>query len=343
MRKQDLFPLLIIGFLSVFAISLVIITWHKDPPPFADAGSAAALPAATRSEPISPLPVLAPDAPMRVALGERLFHDPILSRDRNISCASCHDLGRGGSDRRARSEGVGGALGPINSPTVFNTVFNFAQFWDGRAATLEAQIAGPLHDPLEMASSWAQALERLQADPAYRRAFAAAYEQGISRETLTDALASFERSLVTPDAPFDRYLRGDTAAIAPEAIEGYARFKSYGCTSCHQGVNVGGNLFQRFGVMGDYFADRGDIARGDLGRFNVTGRAEDRHVFKVPGLRNVSATAPYFHDGSAATLEDAVAVMGRYQLGRELDGEDRRLIAAFLRTLSGNYRGIPVQ
>jgi len=335
---------LIVGLLSVVAIVLIVFTWHTDPAPFPDV----AAPDATRvapfhREPISPLPVLAAEPPAKVALGERLFHDPLLSSDRSVSCASCHDLALGATDRRARSLGVGDAPGAINSPTLFNSVFNFVQFWDGRAATLEDQIAGPLHDPAEMATSWPQVIERLQADRGYRREFAAIYAEGISEATIRDAIASFERSLVTPDAPFDRYLRGEETAIPADAIEGYARFKAYGCTSCHQGVNVGGNLFQRFGVMGDYFAERGDLTRADLGRFNVTGREADRHVFKVPGLRNVAATAPYFHDGSVEDLDEAVGMMGRYQLGRELSAEDRRLITAFLRTLSGNFRGTPVK
>ena len=343
MRNEDFLHPLLIGLLSVVAISLIVLTWHTDPAPFPDAAAPDASPAPIHREPISPLPVLPAEAPAKIALGERLFHDALLSRDRSVSCASCHDLALAATDRRARSIGVGGALGAINSPTLFNSVFNFVQFWDGRAATLEDQIAGPLHDPAEMATSWPQVIKRLQADRGYRLDFAAIYAEGINEATIRDAIASFERSLVTPDAPFDRYLRGEATAISPESIEGYARFKAFGCASCHQGVNVGGNLLQRFGVMGDYFAERGNLTRADLGRFNVTGREADRHVFKVPSLRNVAATAPYFHDGSVDDLDAAVAIMGRYQLGRELSAEDRRLITAFLHTLSGNFRGTPVQ
>jgi cytochrome c peroxidase len=293
-------------------------------------------------EPISPLPrnvVLPAD---KVSLGERLFHETRLSGDDTVSCATCHDLTRGGTDRRKFSLGVDGKIGTINAPTVFNSGFNFVQFWDGRAASLEDQVAGPIHNPLEMASTWDQVLAKLRAEDAYRTRFADIYPDGITAANVADAIATFERSLVTPGSPFDRYLLGDSKALTADQREGYRRFKDLGCPSCHQGVNIGGNLFQRFGVMSDYFAGKSQTS-ADLGRYNVTGREEDRHVFKVPSLRNVALTPPYFHDGSAATLEDAVAVMGRVQLGRELSSNDTRLIAAFLRSLTGTWQGKPLQ
>ncbi|AWI82119.1 cytochrome B6 [Parazoarcus communis] len=297
-----------------------------------------------RAEPISPLPTAPRGAdPLRAALGERLFHDPVLSVDYTISCASCHPLDRAGADGLPTSRGVGGALGTVNAPTVFNAGLNFAQFWDGRAATLEEQVAGPLHNPVEMGSNWSLVVERLNKSDDYRSLFAEVYPQGINAETIADALAAFERSLLTPGARFDQYLRGKTDALSADEIEGYARFKRLGCSSCHQGVNVGGNLFQRFGVMGDYFADKGMSTPADLGRFNVTGRQEDRYVFRVPSLRNVALTAPYFHDGSVEKLDDAVEIMARYQLGRTLSKEDRRLLVAFLHTLSGSFRGAPLK
>ncbi|PKO59986.1 MAG: cytochrome B6 [Betaproteobacteria bacterium HGW-Betaproteobacteria-13] len=297
-----------------------------------------------RAEPISPLPTAPRGAdPLRAALGERLFHDPVLSVDYTISCASCHPLDRAGADGLPTSRGVGGALGTVNAPTVFNAGLNFAQFWDGRAATLEEQVAGPIHNPVEMGSNWSLVVERLNKGDDYRSLFAEVYPQGINAETIADALAAFERSLLTPGARFDQYLRGKTDALSADEIEGYARFKRLGCSSCHQGVNVGGNLFQRFGVMGDYFADKGMSTPADLGRFNVTGRQEDRYVFRVPSLRNVALTAPYFHDGSVEKLDDAVEIMARYQLGRTLSKEDRRLLVAFLHTLSGSFRGAPLK
>ena len=273
--------------------------------------------------------------PEQIELGQWLWFEPRLSRSHIITCNTCHSVGTGGADNIPTSVGHGWQHGPRNSPTVLNAVFNIAQFWDGRAATQAEQFAGPLHSPVEMASSWAQALERLSAVAEYRDAFARIYPDGITEASITDAIVSFERRLITPDAPFDRYLRGEQDAMAPDAIEGYARFKDYGCASCHQGAGIGGNMFQRFGIMGDYFADRGNINAVDHGRYNVTGREEDRHVFKVPSLRNVALTPPYFHDGSIATLDEAVRVMGRYQLGREISGEDRRLIVAFLGALTG--------
>ncbi len=227
-----------------------------------------------------------------------------------------------------------GRLGGINAPTVFNSAYSLAQLWDGRAATLEEQAAGPVHNPLEMASNWPQVLERLGQDAALVSAFQSAYRSGLTAENIADAIASFERSLVTLDSPFDRYLRGERDALNMIEIEGYQRFREFGCTSCHQGMLVGGNMYQKFGVLKDYFVGR-QLSQADLGRYNVTGRDEDRHVFKVPSLRNIALTAPYFHDGSAATLAQAVAVMGRHQLGRELSSQDVEFIVAFLNTLTG--------
>jgi cytochrome c peroxidase len=287
---------------------------------------------------VAPLPH-APEQPSaKLTLGERLFHDRRLSRDDSLSCASCHDLGRGGTDRRKFSIGVGGAVGGINAPTVFNSSLSFVQFWDGRAATLEEQAAGPIHNPLEMASNWDEVLPKLRADAGYVDGFFRLYPDGITAANVLDAIASFERSLVTPDSRFDRYLRGEREAMTQHEIDGYQRFRALGCTSCHQGVLLGGNMYQKFGVMRDYFADRAPT-EADLGRYNVTKRAEDRHVFKVPSLRNVVLTAPYFHDASADTLEAAVVVMARHQLGREIESRDVDAIVAFLRTLTGQWRG----
>lgn len=337
--KRRAIHLIVIALLAALAAALVALTWREppaEPGAFPPAPQGPLANAIRRDEPVSPLPqALATAAPERVALGERLFHETRLSRDGTVSCASCHSLAIGGSDRRKVSVGVGGATSGLNAPTVFNVGLNFAQFWDGRAASLEAQIAGPLHNPVEMASSWAQVITALSLAPEYREAFARAYPEGITEGSITDALTAFERSLLTPNAPFDRYLRGESGAIDQDARAGYARFKALGCSSCHQGVGIGGNMFQRFGVMGDYFADRGNITTADLGRYNVTGRDSDRHVFKVPSLRNVALTPPYFHDGSADTLEEAVEIMARYQLGRTITTEDKRLLVAFLHTLTG--------
>ncbi|MDT8375606.1 MAG: cytochrome-c peroxidase [Mariprofundaceae bacterium] len=291
------------------------------------------------NEPLLPLSVPAGLDAEKVALGEKLFHEPRLSADNSISCAHCHSLDRAGVDGLPRSFGINGEEGEINTPTVFNSGLHIAQFWDGRAVTLEDQIDGPVHNPKEMGSGWPQIIRKLEADPGYVSAFSRLYPDGMSSENIKGAIATFERSLVTTSAPFDRYLRGEEEAISAGAKKGYRLFRSYGCVACHQGANVGGNMFQTFGIMGDYFADRGNITRADLGRYNVTGLEEDRHLFRVPSLRLVTLTAPYFHDGSARTLHDAIEVMARYQLGRKIGDEDKQLIVEFLQTLVGEYRG----
>jgi cytochrome c peroxidase len=296
-------------------------------------------PAALDREPISPLPRSIELDTRKVELGRRLFHDPRLSADNRVSCASCHNLERNGADNRGRSTGVGGASGEVNTPTVFNSVLNFRQFWDGRAETLEDQIEGPIHNLTEMATDWPPVLDKLRADRDYVTAFRAIYAQKIDILSVKDAIATFERSLVTPDSRFDRYLRGNSKALTVQEKEGYRLFKENGCSSCHQGVLVGGNMFEKFGIVGDYFRDRGNVTKADLGRYNITGRDEDRYRFKVPGLRNVARTAPYFHDGSAQSLEEAVEVMARYQLGRQLSANDLQRIAQFLETLNGTLPG----
>jgi cytochrome c peroxidase len=278
----------------------------------------------------------------KVTLGERLFHDARLSGNDTISCASCHNLATGGVDRQPRSFGMNNAEGAVNAPTVFNSGFNFAQFWDGRAATLEAQIDGPIHSPKEMATNWPQVVAKLAADQTYPALFTQSYADGISSTNIKDAIATFERALVTPNSRFDRYLRGEADTLSPQEKQGYVLFRSYGCSSCHQGINLGGNMFQKMGLMGDYFADRGHVTEADRGRYNVDHRPDSMHAFKVPSLRNVALTAPYFHDGSARTLSEAIAIMAKYQLGRPMPAADLKAIAAFLETLTGEYRGKPL-
>lgn len=293
-------------------------------------------------EPIRPVPTEARVDARKAALGERLFRDKRLSGDGAVACANCHLLDGGGSDSQALSRGVQGQQGLVNAPTVFNSVFNFRQFWDGRVSTLDAQVAEPVVNPLEMGSNWDDVVARLSRDADFVAAFKASYRDGLNPANLQNALATFVGSLITPNARFDKYLRGDMQALTPDEVRGYQLFKSYGCVSCHQGVNVGGNMFQQFGVMGNYFASRGNPSPADLGRYNVTRNEADRHVFKVPGLRNVALTAPYFHDGSARTLGEALDVMFKYQLGRSAPRQDKELIIKFLHTLTGEYRGKPL-
>jgi cytochrome c peroxidase len=288
-------------------------------------------------EPIKPLPLKLNLDGRKVALGKSLFHDKRLSKDNSLACAGCHDLAKGGVDGLQFALGVGGQVGPINVPTVLNSGFNFRQFWNGRAESLEEQAEGPIHNPKEMGSNWKEVVAKLEKDKPLVGQFGAIYGDGLQPRNIQDAIATFERSLVT-QSRFDQYLRGDSRAINDDERKGYELFKNYGCVACHQGVNIGGNMYQTFGVLGDYFQDRGNITEADLGRFNVTKRSSDRFVFKVPSLRNVELTAPYFHDGSAKTLDDAVDVMFRYQLGRAAPAADKALIVAFLKSLTGEIK-----
>lgn len=271
----------------------------------------------------------------KVLLGRALFNDRRLSSDGDVACSSCHDLDDGGADRRSHPVGGDVSRGLINTLTVFNSANNFRWYWDGRATTLEAQVDESITSMTELGANWTSVLHTLESIPEYKSAFASLYpDAGINRQNVVDVFADFERSLVTPDSPFDRFLLGDKTALNSEEKKGYQLFKTYGCIACHQGGNVGGNMFQLFGVMGDFFAGRTLSTEIDLGRFNVTGKEDDKHRFRVPSLRNVALTAPYFHDGSAETLEQAVMVMANYQLGRPIPIEDARLIVAFLRSLS---------
>jgi cytochrome c peroxidase len=291
---------------------------------------------AQSSEPLKPLPLEVKLDAKKVALGGRLFGDVRMSKNNDVSCVSCHNFTlSGGADPRNPSIGTGGAKHIIQSPTVLNSDLNIAQLWDGAAVSIEAVVARVVKSPRVFDSSWEAVLGKFQKDEAIKAAFLASYKEGMNEKTFADAVATFIRSLNTP-ARFDRFLRGDPNAISTDEKRGYEKFKTYGCVACHQGMGVGGNMFQQFGVLGNYFKDRGNVTKPDLGRFNVTNDPADRHVFKVPSLRNVEYTAPYFHDGSAKTLNDAVDIMFKYQLGRTAPAEDKELIVKFLKTLSAN-------
>ncbi len=307
--------------------------------PIAVAGKTEVAGTLLSNEPIQPLPAAPVLDRRKLALGERLFHDPRLSRDQSVSCASCHDLKKGGADGKPRSVRPGNMPTPVNTPTIFNAALNFRLFWDGRAGSLEEHIQGPMEDT---GTDWQAVVQRLRNDSAYVAAFATLYPDGLTVPAVQDALLTFERSLVTPNGRFDRYLRGDQNAITADEKEGYRLFKAYGCSACHQGVNAGGNMYQKVGVMGDYFDKRGDLTRADLGRYNVTGLERDRHMFRVPSLRNVALTAPYLHDGRIKTLEDAVKGMSKFMLGRPIEPREIDLIVQFLHTLDGEYNGRPL-
>ena len=291
------------------------------------------------TEPITPISEAGLSDTTKAALGEALFHDYRLSRGDRFACHSCHLLDEGGDDQRARPEGLDGQPLLFNAPTVFNAARNFQLNWRGNFRTIEEQNEAALLDPHVMGTSWDELLIKLRADPSYEAAFRAAYGASPERRSVLDALAEFQRSLVTPGASFDRYLQGQRGAITADAERGYRLFMAYGCIACHQGENVGGNLFQKFGIFANPFAEDTSDTEADLGRFTVTGGEADRHVFRVPSLRNVAVTAPYFHDGRTTSLAKAVETMARIQLGRELPMQDVRSIVAFLESLTGEYRG----
>lgn len=300
------------------------------------------LPAAPLDEALKPLPPVPALDAAKVELGRQLFNEPRLSVNNTLSCASCHHLEAGGADNRPFSVGFDGKPVEINTPSVFNASLNFKQFWNGRVDTLEAQVEQVVISPVEMGSDWKTVVQNLAALPVYQNAFKQAYPDGVTAANVQNALATYERTLLTPNSRFDQYLLGNTEILTIQEKYGYQRFKDYGCIACHQGVNIGGNMFQKFGVMGDYFKARGNPVESDLGRYLLTKDEEDRHVFKVPSLRNVAVTAPYFHDASAKTLAEAVDVMFKYQLGRNPSQDDKDLIIQFLKTLTGEWAGKPL-
>ncbi|OYD80505.1 cytochrome C biogenesis protein CcsA [Azospirillum brasilense] len=290
------------------------------------------VPAFAADEPISPIEPAKVTNPGLVELGKKLYFDPRLSKSGFISCNSCHNLSMGGTDNLKTSIGHNWQQGPINSPTVLNSSLNVAQFWDGRALTLQEQAGGPIANPGEMGSTHALAVEVLRSIPEYQKEFGEVFgETKITIEEVTKAIAAFEETLVTPNSRFDQWLKGDKKALTTVELEGYELFKDSGCTACHNGSAVGGNTFQKMGVVEPYKTNN-----PAEGRIAVTKEEADRFNFKVPTLRNVALTYPYFHDGEAATLSDAVDVMGRIQLGKKFSTDENAKIVAFLKTLTGN-------
>lgn len=275
--------------------------------------------------------------PAKIELGKMLYFEPRLSASHAISCSSCHNIGLGGADTQSTSLGHRWQHGGRNAPTVLNAVFNTAQFWDGRAKDLEQQAGGPIVNPVEMASPPAHVVEQLEGIPGYRDAFAKAFpgqHDPITAANVAKAIAVFEATLITPNAPFDRYIEGDAKALSPAQKEGLALFMDKGCAACHNGINVGGGMYAPFGVVAKPGADL--LPKGDKGRFAVTRSPGDAYVFKVPTLRNITLTAPYFHTGLVWDLRQAVGVMGASQLGAELSTEEIDRITAFLGTLTGD-------
>ncbi|MBF0165116.1 MAG: c-type cytochrome [Magnetococcales bacterium] len=290
-----------------------------------------------RNEPVLPIPTCTAMDGEKVRLGKRLYHDVRLSANNAMSCATCHPLDGWGMDGIPLSTRVDGVSNTLNTPTVFNALFNIGQFWNGRVTSLEDQIEESVR--VEMGSNWNDVLRKVAQDDAYRQSFARVYRGGVQAVNIRDAIAEFERSLITPNSRFDRYLRGDDQAITPLERQGYELFKKLGCVSCHQGVNLGGNLFHRAGVFVSLEKGEPPGDARELDRMAVTGASEDARVFKVPTLRNVTRTAPYFHHGDVATLEEAVMLMARGQLGRGISVAERDLLIGFLDTLEGTLYG----
>ncbi|MEB3298741.1 MAG: cytochrome-c peroxidase [Candidatus Sericytochromatia bacterium] len=277
-----------------------------------------------------PLAKPAPAAAVKVELGRMLYHDPRLSKSGTISCASCHNLASGGVDNRETSLGHKAQVGGRNAPTTLNAGLHLAQFWDGRAKDLTEQAKGPILNPGEMAlSSEAEAVKVVRSIPGYRREFNAAFPgSGVSYQNIAEAIGEFEKTLVTPSR-FDDYLRGRKDALSATEKKGLKAFMDKGCVTCHNGEGVGGSMYMKFGLVSPY------KHQADLGRYEVTKDEADKYVFKVPSLRNISKTYPYFHDGKVWSLDEAVAIMGKTQLGLELGAEDRKVIVAFLKSLDG--------
>ena len=296
------------------------------------------------NEPVRPIAAYLEYDEAKAALGYALYHDTRLSVDNTVSCATCHELENAGVDNHQYSHGVNDQLGGVNAPTVYNAVYNFVQFWDGRAKTLADQAAGPPLNPVEMASeSFEQIIAKLQDDKEFASAFTAVYPDGLTEANITDAIEQFERTLVTPGSAFDKWLLGDDSALTAEQLKGYELFKKYDCATCHAGPILGGLTYELMGHRQDYFGARGlELTHEDNGRFKETGLERDRHRFKVPGLRNVEHTWPYFHDGTRETLEDAVRDMGIYQSDVALSEGETASIVAFLKSLTGEHNGKPI-
>ncbi len=277
---------------------------------------------------ITPIPINNPYNFPKALLGQKLFFDTRLSHDDTISCASCHNIQDGGDDNLRVSFGIKGQTGTRNSPTVLNSRYNIAQFWDASAKDLEAQASGPMHNPVEMGSNYKEVVKKLKKDKLYKKEFQKIYKDGITGKNITNAIAEFEKTLTTPNSRFDKFLKGDKNILTKDEKDGYKSFKEYGCISCHNGVNIGGNLIQKIGILNTFDTT-------DLGRYNITKDKTDKYYFKVPTLRNIALTAPYFHTGKVKKLKDAVILMIQYQVGFPVSDKKVNNIVKFLNTLTG--------
>ena len=279
---------------------------------------------------IQPIPIKMQVDVQWVRLGKALFNSTLLSRDNTISCASCHLVNFGGDDGFPVSTGIDSQVGSRNAPTVLNAVFNFRQFWDGRSQDLADQVSGPVHNPIEMGSNWPEVINKLRREPEFNNAFLALSPDGVTQGNIVKAITTFEETLITPNAPIDRYLMGDANALTSQQKRGYDKFLQFGCIACHQGRNIGGNIYQKLGRI-DVVPKK---LLNDTGLFELTKKLDDMYVFKVPSLRNVAETAPYFHNGSVDSLQEAVKIMAQSQLGTVLSQQDIDDLVALLQSFS---------
>jgi len=295
-----------------------------------------------------PIPADNPQSAPKIALGKALYFDPRLSKNGTISCNSCHNVMAGGDDNRAVSVGIDGQTGDRSAPTVWNAAFLSVQFWDGRAATLEEQAKGPVENPVEMGMpSLDAAIERLKAIPGYAPMFKAAFPEvadPITIDNMAKAIAAYERTLITPNTPYDQYVKGDKSTLTEQQIKGMQTFLEVGCTTCHSGANFSGpdlpmgqGFYMKFPTFAGSEYDEKYALTEDKGRFQVTQKEADKHMFRVPTLRNIALTAPYFHNGSVQTLQEAIQVMAKTQLNRELTEAQVNDLTAFLNGLTGEF------
>lgn len=278
----------------------------------------------------TPIPLTMEVDQKKATLGKMLFSDPILSKDNTISCESCHSLQNYGVDSIPVSIGIDGKKGTRNAPSVYNSVFNFVQMWDGRADDLKAQVLLPIKAEHEMGISFEEVERKLNKHKKYKTLFQKIYNDDVKMEYIADAIAEFEKTLITPNSQFDKYLRGDKNALSKQQLRGFELFQSKGCASCHHGINLGGNLYQKLGYFTAYLPDK-----NDLGRYHVTNNKKDIGFFKVPSLRNITKTAPYYHHGDIESLHKTIQNMAGSQLGRLLTQKEIDDIIAFLETLTG--------
>jgi len=284
---------------------------------------------------INPIPQRQASSLVIESIGKKLFNDARLSKEHSHTCASCHQLPLFGTDQEETYVGFHNVAGAINTPTILNATYNFRQFWDGRAESFSEVIDDHIFDKTIFNNDWNTIIKRLNDNPDYMKLFSEAFTDGITESNIELSIKTYLNELTTPNAPFDLFIAGKTTAISEDAKKGFELFKQFGCISCHQGRNIGGNLFQKMGIYKNYFEEKQFISQSDLGRYNVTGNEGDKFVFKVPSLRNVTHTAPYLHDGTAKNLKDAITIMAEYQVGQPIAAQEVTYIIEFLKTLTG--------